>query len=608
MSVNINGNSGRVTIDRDTCLVTVTGGGQRGLQGVQGIRGVTMIGPYAAGYSYSDGDGVSYLGSSWVSLHDSNQGNTPAEGAHWTLLADAIGADLGGGAETVGGAASNGSATTFARSDHKHAITNPALDTLAACSDITTRNASTSAHGLLPKLDNIATHFLNGQGDWATPAGTGSSELPFVTVGTSEDADYVTDGVDDNVQIQAAIDAMYALGGGTVQLLLDKYKFSLSGGIVVKEHVTLRGVNNPMDGTLTQSYTQAHGSVICVFSTSAYAITMYPASTIEDLWIYYPGQVLNATPTVYPSTIYITADGAIPASDQTIRRVMAVNPYIFVDAYRAHYRLVVEDCAGYPLYVGVRTSDSTDIDYIQRNHWNPNYYTGRGETLVFWVMANAFAFHIVDADWPRIQDNFCWGYKYGIYLTDVDDAFITNNGCDRTSYAIHMITSSGNHIQGNVLNIFGASYSSPSDTYGIDVASGNGNIIEGNTVVSAVYGIRSNAPGTVIIGNQLRDINTGENPYSNGIKIMENGDHNVVVANHCDGNSRDNTVAIAIESGNSGSVVNSNVMYNYDDYGLFIVSGAINFTAIGNIAIGCGDGIYDNSGSVTKEIAHNIEA
>lgn len=41
--------------------------------------------------------------------------------------------------------------------------------------DVTTKNASTSAHGFVPKLDNTSTHFLNGQGAWTTPAGGGGS-------------------------------------------------------------------------------------------------------------------------------------------------------------------------------------------------------------------------------------------------------------------------------------------------------------------------------------------------------------------------------------------------------------------------------------------------
>jgi hypothetical protein len=70
-------------------------------------------------------------------------------------------ADIGSTAETVGGSVANGSAATASRSDHKHAITNPALDTLAATTDITTLNASTGAHGLAPKAVAPAANALN---------------------------------------------------------------------------------------------------------------------------------------------------------------------------------------------------------------------------------------------------------------------------------------------------------------------------------------------------------------------------------------------------------------------------------------------------------------
>jgi hypothetical protein len=44
-----------------------------------------------------------------------------------------------------------------------------ALDSHSACTDITTLNVSTSAHGLTPKLDNNSGHFLSGVGTWTTP-------------------------------------------------------------------------------------------------------------------------------------------------------------------------------------------------------------------------------------------------------------------------------------------------------------------------------------------------------------------------------------------------------------------------------------------------------
>src|SRR5512139_1489676 len=43
--------------------------------------------------------------------------------------------------------------------------------------DNTTNDVSTAKHGLVPKLDNVATHFLNGQGTWATPAGASFADI-----------------------------------------------------------------------------------------------------------------------------------------------------------------------------------------------------------------------------------------------------------------------------------------------------------------------------------------------------------------------------------------------------------------------------------------------
>jgi len=45
-------------------------------------------------------------------------------------------------------------------------------------SDVTTANASTSAHGLLPKLSGSTSEFLRGDGAWATPSGSGDVTGP----------------------------------------------------------------------------------------------------------------------------------------------------------------------------------------------------------------------------------------------------------------------------------------------------------------------------------------------------------------------------------------------------------------------------------------------
>jgi hypothetical protein len=53
--------------------------------------------------------------------------------------------------------------------DHIGGDGNPITEGALSLSDVTTADASTTAHGLLKKLDNVADHWLNGQGNFTTP-------------------------------------------------------------------------------------------------------------------------------------------------------------------------------------------------------------------------------------------------------------------------------------------------------------------------------------------------------------------------------------------------------------------------------------------------------
>ena len=59
------------------------------------------------------------------------------------------------------------------------AATNRKLDDFGAPDDNTDLNATTSAHGLLPKLGGGTTDFLRADGTWAAPAGGDSIALPL---------------------------------------------------------------------------------------------------------------------------------------------------------------------------------------------------------------------------------------------------------------------------------------------------------------------------------------------------------------------------------------------------------------------------------------------
>jgi len=68
------------------------------------------------------------------------------------------------------GTAGPGTAVVAAHRDHVHAL--PTLDGLAVPTDVTTLNATTGLHGLLPKLGGGTTNFLRADGTWAAPAGS----------------------------------------------------------------------------------------------------------------------------------------------------------------------------------------------------------------------------------------------------------------------------------------------------------------------------------------------------------------------------------------------------------------------------------------------------
>ena len=48
-------------------------------------------------------------------------------------------------------------------------------ESFLSLADVATANSSTSMHGFLKKLDNTATHFMDGTGNWSTPAGSATA-------------------------------------------------------------------------------------------------------------------------------------------------------------------------------------------------------------------------------------------------------------------------------------------------------------------------------------------------------------------------------------------------------------------------------------------------
>ncbi len=59
------------------------------------------------------------------------------------------------------------------------------LESMLGFTDVTTGNSSTGAHGLLRKLNNDATYYMDGTGNWSIPTGSSAASLGLVVSKTS---------------------------------------------------------------------------------------------------------------------------------------------------------------------------------------------------------------------------------------------------------------------------------------------------------------------------------------------------------------------------------------------------------------------------------------
>ncbi len=94
---------------------------------------------------------------------------------------------------------------------------NQVADADLSVTDITTNNASTSAHGFLKKLDGTATHYMGGDGNWTTPAGAGN----VTHTGTLTANELVVGNGSADIKVVAATDGQIPIGkssDGTVTL------------------------------------------------------------------------------------------------------------------------------------------------------------------------------------------------------------------------------------------------------------------------------------------------------------------------------------------------------------------------------------------------------
>ena len=163
------------------------------------------------------------------------------------------------------------------------------LDDMATPDDNTDLNATSGRHGLLPKLSNVVTQFLNGQGGWTTPPDSGDVSGPA----TNTDA-YIPqwDGTDskllkDGLLLQTTItdtDTAIPTSGAIVDIIAATKIDNLAAGednTDLDSSATRHGLLPKLSGTATD--------VLLGDGTWGSGVTLPTASAIGDMVYYATG-------------------------------------------------------------------------------------------------------------------------------------------------------------------------------------------------------------------------------------------------------------------------------------------------------------------------------
>ncbi len=450
-------------------------------------------------------------------------------------------------------------------------------------------NSATSGDILAHEFDTHGGPKLTATGLSNCPLGRPAH---FVTVGPYAWCDYITTGIADDVQINAAIDALAASNaGGTVILAVANYH--ITNDIIIHPFITLEGANRPWSDQgwantiFDPSEEQCARFIISSAYTAIYPIKMEAASHVKNIQFFYPDQATNAAPTAYQAAITLIMKGSLGPNECSIVGIDFYNAYYAINATVTHGRLVVTDCIGWPLSRGIYEDENYDCSYYNRIHFNPGNAGNPGSTLQAWVFGNGIAFQFDLSDGSMMSDCFAFGYQRGLFMSGTNGMHVIGSGMDGCSVPVYMLNCQG-------CNITGGWYIAYEWFNSVSPAT-NLILLESCTFCG-------------ITGNYFGG-------GKNGL-IMITGHDNTVSANRFWFNSNLGVDALAMYITDVGSIISENVFNSVYEhtYGATLV-GADNCVVIGNkiynCAHGCGidantDGavfacnVLKNSGNITN--------
>ncbi len=340
-----------------------------------------------------------------------------------------------------------------------------------------------------------------------------------ITVGSQSWCNYVTDGVDDAVQIQAAID--YCAADITrprcVVLLNQEYNLG-DYGIVVKRGVELCGLNTPQIG-----YTYTFCTVLNITSITYSAVTLHSQSALRRVRFEYPNQDASDV-TVYPATITDGVDAINNDSNGIlVEDIVGSMPYNFIDFSTAvpdnRIDIIVRHVRGNPLKYGVSIARSVHLTNISDVQFVPGGFGNaypHGGYVMNYMDDNLRAFYSDLNDGGKFDSCICWCAHEGFVISHGQD--LINCMADATLHPLQISSPStvtvvgGYFVAGTVRwdveeEVFVTSW--PTGLIAIDIT-GDGTVIQGARVVSSeeCIHIHNTAKNTVICGNVCDNAST----------------------------------------------------------------------------------------------------
>jgi parallel beta-helix repeat protein len=189
----------------------------------------------------------------------------------------------------------------------------------------------------------------------------------------ADHADYVCDGVEDEVQINAAILSVNSAGGGVVQL--NAGTFNVLGSVIVKSNVTLRGAGGATVIALADNAPSLFlraGIVRLKDDTLSGAAKRVHHVTLEDFLV--DGNRANQVPNTDDKKFGVYAEG----DDIVFRRVIARNcegygfdPHAYQDSIPST-RVTIENCEAYGNAIDGFTLDMVANGTFVRNYSHDN--------------------------------------------------------------------------------------------------------------------------------------------------------------------------------------------------------------------------------------------